>query len=149
MADMTQWQQSFVQNLESLRGQWLKDFDRVMNESVAPAFERISGFVGEHGFRVSSPVSQTDRRSYKFEMAENAFLMVFFHHRGINDYMVKTECFVPGREPWDYSESGALNDITLEWATAMFQKGLDTFVTAFSAANNGDVSPDLELLATT
>lgn len=148
MSDMnTRWQSGFLKRLEDLRGDWVKRFESTIAECMEPAFDELSAFVSKHGFRGSAPLRQSDRRSFKFELAENAYVLVTFRHEGIDDMVAMCEYFVPGSQPGSYETRVACGDVNREWACLQFQDALDAFVSAFSTARRAEKPLDLELAA--
>lgn len=148
MSDMnSRWQNGFLKRLEELRGDWVKNFEGAISASVEPAFEEVSAFVSKHGFRGVAPLRQSDRRSFKFELAENAYVLVTFRHEGIDDLLATCEYFVPGAQPGCYETRVACADVNREWAVLQFQDALDALVSAFGSARRAEKSLDLELTA--
>jgi hypothetical protein len=150
MSDKKQWRESFARRVEGLRSQWVKKFEQKLADVVAPAFGEISAFVGEHGFKTTSPLIQSDRRSFKFEMAENAYVLVTVMHGSIEEAVVKCEYFAPGADPGEFEVRAALGEVTKAWASERFQEALDTFVEAVDRSGEPEGSAaleDLELLS--
>lgn len=150
MADMNKWQSSFARSMENVRSHWVKRFEDSVGKHVGPAFEEIAAFVSKHGIKAAAPLKQSDRRSFKFEIAENAYALVSFRHVGMDDVQMTCEYFVPGGDPGSYDTRVSCVDVTREWATAQFQEALDSLV---NALNNGEgsaggKSADLELIST-
>ena len=102
MSGNNQWRDGFVHKLDGLRSRWVGDFKSRVSSEVVPAFDEISSFVAEHGFRASSPVVQPDRQSFKFEMAENAFVLLTLSHESIGDVLLRCEYFAPGAQPGEH-----------------------------------------------
>ncbi len=154
MPDKKQWRESFARRVDGLRSQWVKKFEQKLADVVAPAFGEISSFVNEHGFKSTSPLVQSDRRSFKFEMAENAYALVTFMHGSVEEAVVKCEYFAPGADPGEYEVRAPVADVNKSWATERFQEALDTFLEAMdrsgepekSVSRNGAFE-DLELLS--
>lgn len=149
MSGNSQWRDGFVCKLDGLRSQWVDDFKHRVTSEVVPAFDEIAAFVAEHGFRASSPVTQPDRQSFKFEMAENAFVLLTLSHESIGDVLLRCEYFAPGAQPGDLVHHAQVQDLSREWATARFQEALDAFVAALGTGGGDNVSEpvDLELLS--
>lgn len=132
---MEQWKRTFVEKLGKAKGQWVKQFEERMDAFVTPAFEDLSSFVREHGFQVSTPLQDEGRRSFKFELAENAYLLVIFRSTGVGEFELRVECFVPGREPNLHKSIGRLVDVDRAWASRRFESGLDKFVELLGGSN--------------
>ncbi len=131
---MDRWQNSFLDKLNQAQSKWVTSFEDALNRSVTPAFKRVSTFVSDNGFRVTTPLKEDGRRSYKFELAENAYLLLIFRFGGIGELEVRTESFVPGREPSLNRSPVRLVDVDEEWATKQFQQSLDMFVDLLAGA---------------
>ena len=80
------------------------------------------------------PLCEPGRRSFKFELAENAYLLMIFRSSGVGEFELRTESFVPGGEPALNKKLGRVADFTKEWATERVQAALDTFVDLLSGA---------------
>ena len=74
-----QWQKSFLGKLKQAQETCEKRFDVAMDECVTPAFEGLAEFLRDHGFKSSSPLSEEGRRSFKFELSENTYVLLMFH----------------------------------------------------------------------
>lgn len=146
MSDMSKWQNSFARSMDNVRVHWVKRFDESVSQRVGPAFEEISAFVSKHGFRPSTPMKQGDRRSYKFELNENAYALLTFRHEGLDDMHMSCEYFVPGGDPGTYETRVSCADVTREWAGAQFQEALDSLVSALSATLSQQKDAELDLV---
>ncbi|MCA9243800.1 MAG: hypothetical protein KDA32_07610 [Phycisphaerales bacterium] len=144
---MDRWQNNFLEKLNQAQSKWVTSFEETLNRAVTPAFKRVSTFVSDNGFRVTSPLKEDGRRSFKFELAENAYLLLIFRFGGIGELEVRTESFVPGREPSLNRSPVRLVDVDEEWATRQFQQSLDIFVDLLAGAKAADAANAEELLA--
>ncbi len=147
MSGNKQWRDGFVHKLDGLRSQWVDDFKHRVGNEVVPAFDEIATFVAEHGFRASSPVAQPDRQSFKFELAENAYVLMTLSHKSIDEVEMRYEYFTPGAAPGDLERSVQVQDVNRGWATAWFQEALDALVGNLTGEDKADGPVDLELLA--
>lgn len=99
------------------------------------------------------PLNEPGRRSFKFELAENAYLLMIFRFSGVGEFELRTETFVPGAEPVLQKAVGRLTDLTEEWAGRQFQGGLDSFVGLLggsedaAAALGEPIADDAELVS--
>lgn len=139
------WKKGFLDKLGQAQQQWLREFDNAMDEHVSPAYDEIREFLSNNGFRVSKPLREEGRRSFKFELAENAYVLVLFRAAGVNEFEIRAETFVPAREPVLSKAMARVKDLNIEWAQEQFQTALDNFVGLLS----GDelVPEDQELVA--
>ena len=136
------WKQQFLNRLGHAQQVWLKEFEEAVEKSVSPAYDDCREFLGNNGFRVSRPLREEGRRSYKFELAENAYLLVLFRAAGIGEFEIRAESFVPGSEPILSKAVARIRDLNRAWAGEQFQTALDNFVGLLSgeaAAQPADV----------
>jgi hypothetical protein len=68
------------------------------------------------------------RRSYKFELAENVYLLMIFRSLGVGEFEARCESFVPGAEPAFRKSVVRIADVDEDWAREHFQKSLDAFL---------------------
>lgn len=144
------WQESFLRDLDELRSHWVQKFDEVAARCILPVYEEMADFLGKNGLKCSAPLTNKDRRAFRFEFAENAYLLLTFTHDGIEDLLLKVEYFVPGGDPGDYDVRAPLKDLNEDWARDQMQRAMDAFVRAFKSSSDvagGDSPADLELLA--
>jgi len=110
-------------------------FEEVLDHTVAPVYEDLSGFLHDNSFKVSMPMNEKGRRSYKFELAENAYLLVIFRFAGVDEYELRNETFIPGHDPILEKFAGRVGDIDREWTESLFRAGLDRFVDSLAGIN--------------
>ena len=125
---MDRWKESFLKKLGHAQNQCSKRFEDALDQFVEPAYQDVGGFLRDNGFQISQPLSEEGRRSYKFELAENAYQLVIFRFSGIGEFELRTETFVPGNDPKLEKSVGSVADINVAWAAAHFQAALDSFV---------------------
>lgn len=129
---MDTWRRSFLDKLRDAQSQCAAQFEETLNRAVAPVFEDLAGFLRDNGFKVSNPLQEQGRRSYKAELAENAYLLMIFRFSGVGEFELRSETFVPGSEPVLEKSVGRVPDITADWAQTQFRTGLDRFVDLLS-----------------
>lgn len=134
---MDQWKRSFIDKLNNAQTRCAKRFEDALEQTVVPGFEEVAGFVRDHGFKVSSPLQERGRRSFKFELAENAYLLMIFRFTSVGEFELRCETFVPACQPVLRRYVGRIADVSVEWSREQFQVGLDAFVELLS----GDGSP--------
>lgn len=125
---MNKWKEQFLNKLSDAQGRHETEFEQALDDTVVPAFEDLGSFLGDNGFQISTPLRESGRRSFKFELSENAYVLLIFRFSGIGEFEVRTETFVPGREPMLEKSVGRVSDVSVDWAQASFQKALDAFV---------------------
>ena len=129
---MDSWKSQFLDKLRDAQSQCAKQFETALDTFVAPVFDDLSGFLRDNGFQVSNPLNENGRRSFKAELAENAYVLLIFRFAGVGEFEMRTEIFVPGAEPVLERENGRLADIDSDWAQTSFQGCLDRFVDALA-----------------
>ncbi len=122
------WKRQFLDKLSNVQSRWAKRFEEVLDAAVTPAFNELSGFLRENGFTVSTPMRDEGRRSFKFELIENAYLLMIFRCTSVGAFELRNECFVPGSEPNLSKQIYRISEINEEWARQRFQVGLNNFV---------------------
>jgi hypothetical protein len=130
---MDEWRRNFVQKLGKAQSQWVKRFEDALTDSIVPVFDDFGSFVCNHGFRVSTPLREPGRRSFKFELAENAYLLLIFRSVNIGEFEMCSESFVPGREPLRDKSTVRIADADRKWSERHFRAALDSFVDALNA----------------
>jgi len=131
---MNNWQNSFLEKLGKVQTQWMRNFETTMERCVTPAFDDVCAFVRDNGFKVSTPLHDDGRRSYKFELSENAYLLMIFRFSGVGEFEVRCESFTPGGEPLLTKSMMRVAEVDEEWATRQFQTALDAFVEAMTGS---------------
>lgn len=122
------WKQSFLDRLEQVRCRWARQFDQALQAAVVPAFDELAEFLRDHGFRTAVPLREEDRRSFKFELTENAYLLMIFRSAGLDSFELRSESFAPGSEPALSRITARVSDLNHAWARQRFQNALDAFV---------------------
>lgn len=138
---MEDWRRSFVQKLGKAQSQWVRRFEDVLDEAIVPVFDEFGAFLCNHGFRVSTPLREQGRRSFKFELAENAYLLIIFRSVNIGEFDMASESFVPGREPLMDKSTVRMSDVDRRWAERQFRSALDSFVDALNSEPAAAAAP--------
>jgi hypothetical protein len=144
---MDSWKRGFLDKLNAAQSHWMRQFEEAMNNAVAPAFKDLSDFLRENGFKISTPLREDGRRSYKFELSENAYLLMIFRSCGMGEFELRSECFVPGREPSLNKRHTRMADVNVEWSRKEFQSALDSFVEQLAGAKSGEPRKNEELVS--
>ncbi len=127
------WKKNFSDKIKQVHSQWAQQFETVIDEHISPVFDEFSEFVSSHDFKTSTPMQEPGRRSFKFEIAENAYLLMIFRTQGVGEFQLGVEVFAPGVEPQSAKQTERLSDVTKAWAREQFQDALDAFVTKLGA----------------
>lgn len=125
---MDSWRRTFLEKLHQAQAQCAKRFEEALDRAVVPVFDDLSGFLHNNGFQVLTPLREKGRRSFKFELAENAYLLLTFRFSVVGEFELRSETFAPGAEPILERSVGRVADIDPAWAQEQFQAGLDRLV---------------------
>jgi hypothetical protein len=139
------WKNNFLDKLREAQSQCAKQFETTLDSFIAPVFDDISGFLRDNGFQVSNPLNENGRRSFKAELAENAYVLMIFRFAGVGEFELRTEIFAPGVDPTLERETGRLADIDSEWAEKTFQNSLDRFVDLLSGQKAEEPKEEMAL----
>ncbi|MFQ5806792.1 MAG: hypothetical protein ACE5I3_10120 [Phycisphaerae bacterium] len=139
------WKSSFLKKLHEAQSQCANQFEETLDRAVVPVFDDLSSFLSDNGFKISTPLSECGRHSFKYELAENAYLLMIFRFSAVGEFELRTETFVPGAEPLLDRRVGRIADVDADWAQRRFQDGLDRFVDLL--AENAVAQPAEELVA--
>jgi hypothetical protein len=141
---MDQWKQTFLSKLNQAQSQWIGQFDEALSTHFAPVFEEYRQFLTDNGFRLSVPLRESGRRSFKFELSENAYLLMILRATGVGELELRCESSVPGCDPAQSCSIAAVSEVTAEWVTQKVHGALDTFV---DLLNNATPAAAEELVA--
>lgn len=139
---MNDWQQSFLQKLETAKRQWQSRFEKFAEECVEPVFHQIEEFTLAHGFTVTTPQCDEAVRLFKFALTENGYLIATFRQHGLEEVEADFEVVVPGGDgPTRHSVQARICDTGQRWVEQQFQEALDRFMTGFVEAGEGRAEP--------
>ncbi len=125
---MDNWKSSFLEKLHRAQEQCARKFSDAIDQAVAPVFDDLAEFLRDNGFEASTPLKEAGHRSFKMELAENAYVLMIFRFTGVGEFEMRTETFVPGAEPILDKSPCRVVDIDRDWAQRRFQDALDRFV---------------------
>lgn len=137
------WKNDFLDKLGQAKNQWVKQFEDAIKSAVEPAYDNLRSFLADNGFSVSKPMCEEGRHSFKFELAENAYLLMIFRQSGVGEFEVRCETFVPGGDPVLMKAVARLKEVDEEWASQHFQSALDTFVDLLCGRSPADAAEEL------
>ena len=143
---MDSWKRSFVDKLNQAQAHCARRFDDAMEKSVLGAYEDMTPFLRDNGFKVGMPLREQGRRSFKFELAENAYLLMIMRFTSVGEFEVRTETFVPGCDPILRKSVARIADVSEAWTEQQFRGGLDSFVEMLSGARPAPVEEELALV---
>lgn len=125
---MDSWKRTFLNRLHEAQAKCAGQFEEALDRVVGPVFDGLADFLRDNEFKISRPLNEPRRRSFKLELAENAYLLIILRFSGVDAFELSTETFTPGREPILERSLGRVSDLDRDWAQRLFQGGLDRFV---------------------
>jgi hypothetical protein len=132
---MNDWQKQFKKKLDRVRSAAQERFEQFACEVLSSTFDRVNTFTGEMGVHGSAPLARQGMRTFKFELTENAYVLMTFRATGLDQCEVESEFVVPHAEHLPACESRvALLDADEQWARDVFQNALDHFADALAEA---------------
>lgn len=137
------WKERFLERLNRAQRRCSEWFESALDEAAGGVFGELEAFLSANGFRVSRPLREAGRRSYKFELAENAYVLFIFRFRAVGEFELRTEIFAPGCEPRLETLSFSIADLKPDWARERFQRALDEFVELLSGESARQGEPAL------
>lgn len=140
---MDSWKESFLEKLHDAQASCAKQFEEALDRAVAPAFDELTPFLRDNGFTVSTPLSEPGRRSFKCELAENAYVLLIFRFYGVGDFELRSETFVPGAQPVLEKSTGCVADIDEQWSREQLRSGLTRFVDLLADKTVAEPSEEL------
>jgi hypothetical protein len=133
---MDTWKKSFTEKLGRVQSSWVTCFNGALDEAVVPVFGELSNFLRDNGFATSTPLNESGRRSYKFELAEDAYLLLIFRSAGMGQFTLSCESVVPGGAPHRRQITGRIAELNVAWAREQMQKALDGFIDLLDASGS-------------
>ena len=132
---MSGWREEFVERIAVVRQGVLDLFEHFAGETLTPVFDELRSFTADHGLRGSAPVSKADFRTFKFSVAENAYVLITFRPRGLDRIEVFSEFTVPHRPKVSpLYDSTELIEAGRVWAQRSFEQALDRFAEVMAQA---------------
>ena len=141
---MDTWKQTFLGKLNKAQAEWMRAFEEALDEHFVPVYDEYREFLGHNGFTMSTPLREAGRRSYKFELGENAYVLMVFRARGVGELELSWEGFAPGCDPVQHRVVTRVADVDESWGRQQLQQALDEFVGLL----NGGVTLRAEELST-
>lgn len=138
-----QWKKSFRDKLQQAQSKCATQFEAALEKTVVPVFEEFSGFLRENGFKLSRPLREQGHRSFKFELAENAYLLFIYKFTCVGEFELRTEIFSPGSEPVLKKNPCRVADVNKKWVEQVFEAGLDELVDLLNRAAEEKATPEL------
>ena len=147
---MTDWQKRFSQKLELARSASSEQFEVVADQTLVPAFETFQKFTAQQGVAASAPLVNLGARTFKFALAENAYLLMTFRLSGLDYCELYGEFVIPGRGKLPpVHQHIELAEVNGAWARRAFEESLDHFVDALVGAMSDASKPASAMAAAT
>ena len=138
---MNEWQQSFAGKIEALRETWAQRFDTMAKETLEPTFEEFTEFVQQWNIQSNIPRAQNSMRSFKFILAEDAYVLIFFRGKGVDAVECQYGCAIPGQGTSEGPRSDTMVcNVDRKWAENCFKTALDAFVTKLTESEQTKIS---------
>jgi hypothetical protein len=133
---MNEWQERFANKMNLIREQSAEQFKRYSQDVLTPVFQNLAEFVAQWDMQATSPQDQSDRRTFKFALAEDSYVLVGFRLHGLETVECGYECWIPsvGRQTGGNTHIG-LDEADRAWAESCFQACLDHLANKY--AENG------------
>ena len=131
---MEQWKQTFVKKLGDVQARWAAQFDDALDSAVNPVFHELAEFLQQNNFTAAMPMQEAGRRSFKFELAEDAYLLLIFRSRAVGEFEFTRQSFVLGNEPKVRKTTERISSVNEDWARNEFQVALDAFIERLGGA---------------
>lgn len=140
---MEDWKKRFTDKLSQVQSRWATQFDQALETAVVPVFDEMTAFLRDNGVVATVPLHERGRRSFKFELAEDAYLLLIFRARAVGEFELSREVFILGCEPQVRRSTERVSSLAEKWVRKEFQAALDTFVELLDEA---PADPEAELV---
>jgi hypothetical protein len=143
---MDKWQKDFSSRVAALREGWSQQFDAIATDLLDPVQQAFSDFTRRCELQPSIIPDQKGMRLFKFALCEDAYVMLYFRPRGIDQIECDYECFLPraGRVSGVKSTVSS-RSIERQWVEGCFQMALDNLVTRVTEARHAGHEAELAL----
>jgi len=142
---MDEWKRAFLDKLSRAQTRWVNEFEDALDNRFVPVFNTFKQFLSDNGFRLSTPLRELGRRSFKFELAENAYLLMILRSTGVGEFELRCESFVPGHEPALNKLVTRVADLDTDWAEQHMRTALDTFVSLLVGQQQEEVTEEMAI----
>ncbi len=140
---MDDWKRTFAEKLGQAQARWAGRLDEVLDNTITPVFKDLDEFLQTNGMSSSMPLHEPGRRSYKFELAEDAYVLLLICSRGMGEVEVTRETFVLGQRPVIRKTGERVGALTAEWAEHEFTTALDGFVEQLANATPSEAPAEM------
>lgn len=144
---MDEWKRSFAKRIGHVRSNWAGQLDAALDATVMPVFEEFTEFLRENGFDAAVPMQDGGHRSLKFELAENAYVLLIFASKALDEFEFSRELFVLGQEPDSETSVERVSSLDRPWVQGQFQAALDAFVEVLESRVNTNAPVEVEVEA--
>lgn len=126
---MSNWQAQFARKIDTLKDAALSGFNAMADQALTPVFEEFQAFTDKQGMKSSAPLSQPGVLTFKFQVSENAYVLMAFRQSGIEQCEALAEFAVPQRNKVPQLQRRVdLADADAGWIRRFFEETLDRFV---------------------
>ncbi len=145
---MDKWHQDFSSKLNALRESWSGQFEGIAVDLLDPIFTATCEFVRRCDMQASTTPEQKGIRTYKFGLCEDAYVMLYFRPKGVDQIECDYECFLPrAGKVSGVKSSASARSAERAWAEGCFRMALDDLVSRFSEARRHAHDAELSLAA--
>ena len=144
---MDEWRHGFASKIGALQEQWVGRFTTLVEEIAEPVFREFADFLKQWNFHISMPRTESAMHSFKFELVENAYVLIFFRSKGIDAVECEYESAVPGvgASHGERTEKAG-READRKWVESCFRRALDDFVAKLTEAENARATPEPALV---
>jgi hypothetical protein len=142
---MNEWQERFARQMNKIREQSAGRFQKFSDDVLEPVFNDLSEFVAQWDMRATEPQNQNDRRTFKFALTEDAYVLLNFRLHGVEAVECGYECWIPGigRQPGGHAHMN-LSEADRSWAESFFQACLDHLASQYSEKHGSEKKDQAE-----
>lgn len=145
---MDDWQKSFTEKLSRVQSRWVTQFDEALDAAVVPVFNGLADFLRHNGIATRVPLRESGRRSLKFELAEDAYLLMIFRATGFGEFELSCESFAPDGRSDASRVTERVSHLNDQWIRRVIQGALDAFVDLLAGTEEqGEEKAEEELAA--
>ncbi len=144
---MNTWQERFTQKLDNVREAAEGFFQRFCGETLDVVFDEFCDFTSQRGLAGSAPLAKANVRTFKFEMSENAYVLMTFRSCDLEHCEVISEFSIPHHEKLPTAKNRVeMGDADDAWARRMFEESLDAFADALTTSYTKLANPSAEMI---
>lgn len=140
---MDEWRHGFASKIGALQEQWAERFTTLIEGTAEPVFREFADFLKQWNFHISMPRAESTMHSFKFELVEDAYVLIFFRSKGIDAVECEYESSVRGMGATRGERTErAGHEADRKWVEGCFQRALDDFVAKLTEAEHARATPE-------